>query len=570
MEEDKCSTNNPSSHPFRQYLHHQILPEANASSQLCNNQKYAVLPGSLTQGHANPLRCYQLRNEALEQTYPFLEQLIQSTATPASSETTVNQVSDGNSVRYHCARGMVAVNNYIRGMVAVEDDGGHCLSSCSSCSRRRRNQNQSKNCTTDGDANISMSTNRDRMHFVRGMTAIEEDVDLCCPTVNNNTKISNGSINSNKTQDGGDTAESNAHKPPTQQRYADHSNRFLEEVNGLFHDYRRRFYRQSLTDRAKELLDRAANHALCSDQASKLVLCTEALNDCKYATRDQIEALHGDERNHVGGSYLVTGDIRIRRKGELLAAKIYCFRAGVLYRMGKYPECLEDCNAAIEIWKQHDHHPSSSGSASGFQRAVRAKSVMSSKAQNVVRKGKLSHKHLYLLRGRALAAMGRYKEAAGWLTHPSELPFQKFHGSSQLLENDGIMYRVVHEIVTRDTGASGNAQQQQQQKQKQQQQQQQRPTRPGIKNVDETNNLQKLSATKRQTNIRIPTNKKLWSHVLHSVDRRLTRGTAALDSRPLRSDKATNNSSSISSGSSSSAIYQILRHGPVLFHHFEE
>ena len=227
-------------------------------------------------------------------------------------------------------------------------------------------------------------------------------------------------------------------------------------------------------------------------------------------------------------------------------------------------------------------------------------------------KGKLSHKHLYLLRGRALAAMGRYKEAAGWLTHPGELPFQKFHGASQLLQSDAIMYDVVHEIVTRDrdckaaTATAPMLSRLQQHNYCHHQQRAKHAAANGDENKDSdilmkvcqvptrtTNTIATTTtpATTKQTSnnkgVLVPTDKKLWAHLLYSVDQRLTRGAEHVvpgvavasghgHGHGLLATPRTGNSGkavttpTTTASSSSSAIYQMLRHGPVLFYHFEE
>ena len=80
---------------------------------------------------------------------------------------------------------------------------------------------------------------------------------------------------------------------------------------------------------------------------------------------------------------------------------------------------------------------------------------------------------------------------------------------------------------------------------------------------DNNDRLMDIAAAATRQNI-IPTNKKLWSHLLHSVDKRLNNAPTPTT---MGDDSKTTTSSS---SSSSSAIYQMLRHGPVLFHDFED
>jgi hypothetical protein len=61
--------------------------------------------------------------------------------------------------------------------------------------------------------------------------------------------------------------------------------------------------------------------------------------------------------------------------------------------------------------------------------------------------------------------------------------------------------------------------------------------------------------------VSIPTDKKLWSNLLHSVDKRLNEGMAG-------KLQATSNVGGNGGSNSGNAIYQMLRHGPVLFHHY--
>ena len=335
----------------------------------------------------------------------------------------------------------------------------------------------------------------------------------------------------------------------SKQRFAENSRRFVEETHGLFYDYQRRFHRQSLTGRAEKLLEQAFTKNIKGsndDHAANLMLCTDALELCQKATKYQEDDLHNDNLDSIGGSYLVTGDIRIRRKGELLAAKIYCRRAAICYEIGKYSKCLEDCDAAIEIWK-HRYGSSGVGNIGGATKKLSG--LRSSSSSRGPKSLKLSHKHLYLLKGRALALLGSYQEAARWLLHPNELPCRNFRGSSQLLQNDGIMNSVLLKIAIRGRG---------------------RKTASPARTTTATSNIDDrpagIVATATRQNS-IPTNKKLWSHLLHSVDKRLNNGGAAAPKTPA-GDPKTNSSSA--NASSSSAIYQILRYGPVLFHHYED
>jgi hypothetical protein len=63
-------------------------------------------------------------------------------------------------------------------------------------------------------------------------------------------------------------------------------------------------------------------------------------------------------------------------------------------------------------------------------------------------------------------------------------------------------------------------------------------------------------ATSKERNIVIPTNRKLWSNLIHTVQQHLS------------SDG--DSSSSSSSSCTNSTIYQLLKHGPALIHHFED
>lgn len=512
MEEDNRVF--PRFHPFRHYERHRIMEPDESRPQLDEDGSNETTSmhsstshcGNGSQLYSPPLPTH--RFPVQKRSLPFLK----------SFETAYTSIDENTSSTLRSNE-----NSRVRGMVVMEDESMDCGSL-----RRRRSDGERDPCRTTDETNNS----------VRGMIPIDDDDDDD-DDVHRELNNKNDLGPSSHADDG--TALENAHHETQEERRTqdNSSNRLLEETNGLLRDYQRRFYRQSLTDLAKTLLHRAITTPSATLQ-EKLKLCKEALAKCKTGIRDQEEALHGDDRNHVGGSYLLTGDIRIRRKGELLAAKIYCVRAGVHYTMEDYTMCLEDCDAAIEIWKQHEQR--SGFSTRLFERPAidaakthSATAKPSSRTNDLPRKGKLSHKHLFLLKGRALAAMGRYKDAAEWLTHPKELPIQKFHGTSQLLQNDARMHRFVHALVTRSRGKN------------------EAPV------ADQECGFQQPTTPPKDNDTMVLSNKKLWAPFLHSVDKRLHRGPVSRPSPPELP----------SSSSSSSAIYQVLRHGPVLFHHFE-
>ncbi|OEU19608.1 hypothetical protein FRACYDRAFT_235668 [Fragilariopsis cylindrus CCMP1102] len=190
-----------------------------------------------------------------------------------------------------------------------------------------------------------------------------------------------------------------------------------------------------------------------------LALYSDALQLCQKSIQDH-DGNNNDRNNTVGGSYLITGDIRIRRKVELLAAKIYCLRASLLYKNNLYTKCLDDCNSAIKIWNRLEQ---SSIGRRQLRRKIKQKqqsqSSSSSQSQQQQqqqqrlqpRRRLLSHKHLYLLKAKALAGLGRYNDASKWLLCKNQVPYKHFDGKSQLIQNTGIMYNVLYEISNRDS-----------------------------------------------------------------------------------------------------------------------
>ena len=343
-------------------------------------------------------------------------------------------------------------------------------------------------------------------------------------------------------------------------------NRLLVETHGLFYDYQRRSYRQSLTEQAKELLEQAAAASSGDDYDASLVnlaLYSDALQLCQKSIQDH-DGNNNDRNNTVGGSYLITGDIRIRRKVELLAAKIYCLRASLLYKNNLYTKCLDDCNSAIKIWNRLEQ---SSIGRRQLRRKIKQKqqsqSSSSSQSQQQQqqqqrlqpRRRLLSHKHLYLLKAKALAGLGRYNDASKWLLCKNQVPYKHFDGKSQLIQNTGTMYNVLYEISNRDS-----------------------------ENEKITTPPPSTAATNTTTNRRkeniIPTNQNVWPILIHNVQQRLLEGittnttaiTAAAAATTMTATTATatsTNSGSYSNSNSctNNAIYQLLRNGPVLFNH---
>ena len=194
-------------------------------------------------------------------------------------------------------------------------------------------------------------------------------------------------------------------------------NRLLVETHGLFCDYQQQFYRQSLIEKASDLLKQATtavvvNHdhdhnsiAIAPSSASlQLTLLTDALELCHKSIHNQRQNNVLD--NYVGGSDLVAGEIRIRRKNELLIATIYGQRATLFYACGSYINCVNDCDSAIVIWHRFEQRR--------ISRRMRTRMRNQQLPQRRRRtKHKLSHKHhLCLLKSMALAGVERYKHAS--------------------------------------------------------------------------------------------------------------------------------------------------------------
>ena len=461
----------------------------------------------------------------------------------------------------------------ILGMTAVDDDVDEIGNN--NCSKQSSFGVQQNYNTRYHAYNINQIDTAAFLHHPADLSEKQEEPNKPAPAYNNNTKLNPHEI---------------ANEKPSW---------LLEESQKLFKDYERRFQRQSLTEQAKDLYDRALSKAAgdnsnsnsttvyCNGDTKKndnvisIDLCSEALVLCRSAIEDQEEA--SNRNDFIGGSYLSTGDIRLRRKGEGLASKIHCLRAAIRYQESLYEESLEDCEAAIAIWNQKYGRsergykgggngcfvgssnrnkrkyknetspilvpslpPRSSSSSSCFSTT----SSTNNNTKTGTRARKLSHKHLYLLKARVLAAMGRYREAVVWLTHPDKLPARTFERSSILLESDVAMNRFLHRILLQCSGSkyidrSSDV----------------RGKEEGSI-PQECNIVAAASPVESSTIVgrRIPFNQNLWAYLLHGIDRRLNEGMIGISrgKKNYRTRDRTN---------SGSAIYQMLRHGPVLFHH---
>jgi hypothetical protein len=262
-------------------------------------------------------------------------------------------------------------------------------------------------------------------------------------------------------------------------------NRLLVETHGLFYDYQQRFYRQSLIKKAEELLEQAAAAAAAAttenyrnsndcnsntegnNASVNLALYTDAIKLCIMSIQDYDNQEHDNDRTVGGRSYFVTGDIQILHKAELLVAKVYCLRASLYYnRMENYSKCLDDCNSAITIWnrlciggncnnRRRNCHHNNGDRPMISQQQPPVSPLSPTRRRRRRRRSLLSHKNLYLLKGRALAGLGRYNEASKWLLNQNQTPYQNFQGQSQLINDAGNMYSVLYKITKRGYCGSG-------------------------------------------------------------------------------------------------------------------
>lgn len=563
MEEDNRFY--PLSHPFRQYQYRRVVAESNTN-----------LPTKCNNNNSNKDR-------------PSSSSISYVLVTSAEKDESIE-----SSTTKHERRNATATRR----------------SSTTSCSSDRvlpmsldfRTTTSASSIATDTNATAATNDHKTN-HLILGMAPLKDDDDddengyrsLAAKTKTNNSPKNNSDDRSSYGNRSSNASEEHEEHNPSAS-----SSSWFDDTQRLFQDYQRRFHRQSLTEQAKELLDRAVSLALTknsnscyNDNSNSLetaeALCTEALRLCRNAIENQEAALH--ENEDLGGSYLVTGDIRIRRKGEALETKIYCLRASIRYTAGKYSESLEDCDAALAIWKTKQNsatttttttrqqqrerwfnplgtklpHESSSSSPKGtLSQPPHARS----KTTRTANPRKSSHKYLCLLKGRVLAAMGLYRDAVVWLTHPDQFPTKNFQRSSALLETDAIMHRFLDQLwiqAGRRNIGGGDGKQQ-------------RRIDNMLRKEDNSRSDDGAATTKAlvtpttsivAASVPIPTSKTLWSNLLHSVDQRLNEGMIGkFHARNSSSCRKTNRSSTNSN--SGSAIYQILRHGPVLFNHYRE
>jgi tetratricopeptide (TPR) repeat protein len=469
---------------------------------------------------------------------------------------------------------------------------------------RTTNDTALKTITTEDAKNNT--TTGDQKRSILGMTPMEDDDDDKTNSKYNNDR-SNGCV----------------HQDVPIQQESPYT--WVEETQRLFQDYQHRFHRQSLTEQAKELLDRAIvlakdggnvnnidsdinsnnniNNNINSNSINNnsinnnnnnnniyasIALCTEALELCRNAIKDQEGALNRTD-NVIGGSYLVTGDIRLRRKGEALEAKIHCLRAAVHYKEGLYHESLDDCEAAIVIWEQQrettkgivarnrgrtvvpaaaavttmGHHIGTKPLATNHESPLSSQLRTTRTTTTTIppsRARKLSHKHLYLLKGRVLAAMGRYRDAVVWLTHFRQLPARTFRRSSALLETDAAMNKFLDQLSIRSGCGGGQTKRGAIRIPKEKHNSCTTPPRAALKAPP----IMSDSTSTSTSTAMIPANTKVWSNLLHSVDKRLNEGMAGKFHANYNSSSSSRNRSN-----SGSAIYQMLRHGPFLFHHYQ-
>ncbi len=523
MEEDNRSLH--PSHPFRQYQFHRIS-EANLTSCkriIVDNERFDQIRGGNEEDSKSIRGRINLPSVNTRRTE------IASISSDTAGTTAMGASIDGDDE----IKNIPIVGNTILGMTPVDDETGNNYKVNSN--NNNKNSTVSRSCTLSANQEATDSGNGDFHEYHQ--------------------------------------RQSRQNQPTVSCHQQDENPSWMEESQRLFHDYQRRFHRQSLTDQAKDLLDRASilargknnskndkDNSYSNSNSSNsisIALCAEALELCKTAIKDQEKALNRNDC--IGGSYLVTGDIRLRKKHEGLVAKIHCLRAAVRFQEGLYEEALEDCEAAISIWNQQ--YGSGRGGRSCFGNNERKFSKTSNSENNEStcfskqgpspRARKLSHKHLYLLKGRILAAMGRHRDAVVWLTHPQNLPARTFRRSSALLETDAAMNRFLERHLLRYKGL----------------------TRQDGKAIRKENGFRTqddnpivVSPNLEASAPRIPTNKKVWPKLLHSIDRRLNEGM--IGTFHATKEKSTNRSGERRSNSGS-AIYHILRHGSVLFHHYE-
>ena len=362
---------------------------------------------------------------------------------------------------------------------------------------------------------------------VRGMIPVDEDSTYCLQSTVRNLEVSNGG---NRRDSNRERIDLNQDRPDSTQIKKEESNSWRKESKSLLKDYEHRFHRKFLTEQAEVLLDRAfacVRGNVLVDEINKntdaMGICSEALLLCKTAIDDQQET--ANRNDFVGGSYLVSGDIRLRRKGEGLASKIYCLRASLRFQEGHYEESLEDCESAISIWNQKYSSRRKKVFFIGNRPKPNAYGNKDRSPTIEPRARKASHKYLFLLKARNLTAMGRYKEAAMWLTHPDKLPTRTFQRSSAILETDVAMNRFLEKTLLHGGDFA---------------------CKPG-------------STVHYPAGIaRSPTSKRLWPNLLYSIDRRLNEGMPG----KFRTTKKHNSGEK---SNSANAIYHLLRHGPVLF-----
>ena len=510
------------------------------------------------------------------------------------------------------------------------------------------------------------SNNKTNKPVILGMTAVDEFDQISVGRVDAypslagavidgyyNTRLSAGNNEQQQHSSGGGKNDGGRHRPrpPRNQRCAaaaaaaaavndrqdDRASSLIEETRRLLQDYQRRFHRQTLTDRAQELFDRAVilatkgrgNHLRQNrngvpakrddgddddgDDDEKILpasiaLCTEALALCRTSIADQ-EAATMHDTAVVGGSYLLTGDIRLRRGAEALKARIHGSRAALLYQAHRHEEALLDCDAALALRKQraamprgggrrtavpppvvvgrfgshgiaggnhenpettvvvvrdaperHDSMPLSAApsppaitrggggptapaapvvSSAGVVRSLasgttekrkhkKKKEQQQQQQQQQRRRGTL--KRLCLLRGRVLSALGRHRVAADWL----------LHHESTVRSGEVAVHRFLHRLSVRsrsvilndDDDGNGPVAA--------------RPETEGVKHGEGGGGGDGTT---------IPSDARLWPRLISNIDRRLGEG---MPGRMASGGRGKNGAS---------AIYRMLRHGPVLFHH---
>jgi hypothetical protein len=224
--------------------------------------------------------------------------------------------------------------------------------------------------------------------------------------------------------------------------------------------------------------------------------------------------------------------------------------------MENYNRCLDDCNSAITIWNRSEQ-----SSIGRRQLRRRMKQQLQSRQSSQTsqtsqeqqqrlllqpprRRLLLSHKHLYLLKAKALAGLGRYNDASMWLLSKDQTPYMNFHGESQLIQNNGNMYNVLHEISNR--GCAGGCGEIESESEK---------TTTNDRLMDTTTAAATTTVTTTRTKNIIPTDQNIWPVLIHNVQQRLE--CSSPSSRYAGS----------SSSCASNAIYQLLRNVPVLFNH---